>query len=204
MPEGISSGVRACLSNIQDQRTREWVWDGKSVVYIFHCPEWNQMIRLPLHEIKWYQVVKNSSFTTWPVIQWIVALYPVWPKTGITKIYLDRTLRRYYQQFRSIEERMHVEGEPDQPLVRGWGDPPIVVQVPVRLWCICECQTKNVRKRRDNYLFFKRYTTTLRQYVDANILLDDAETKCIMWQVLQGIRYLHSLDIAHCGLHLLS
>ncbi|KAJ7817085.1 kinase-like domain-containing protein [Mycena olivaceomarginata] len=46
------------------------------------------------------------------------------------------------------------------------------------------------------------YDRSLRQHVDTQILLRGAETKCIMWQLLKGLRYLHSLNICHCDLKL--
>ncbi|KAJ7794209.1 kinase-like domain-containing protein, partial [Mycena olivaceomarginata] len=49
-------------------------------------------------------------------------------------------------------------------------------------------------------LFFQLQHASLRQYIDSHILLHELEAKCIMWQILHGIRYLHSLDIAHCDL----
>ncbi|KAJ7805826.1 kinase-like domain-containing protein [Mycena olivaceomarginata] len=52
------------------------------------------------------------------------------------------------------------------------------------------------------FLFFEPYDVSLREYVGVHILLQESESKCIMWQILQGIQYLHSMNISHCDLKL--
>ncbi|KAJ7848754.1 kinase-like domain-containing protein [Mycena olivaceomarginata] len=52
------------------------------------------------------------------------------------------------------------------------------------------------------FLFFQRCDTDLRRYLEAHIRLDHSETKGIMWQILQGLNYLHSVGILHCDIKL--
>ncbi|KAK6987805.1 kinase-like domain-containing protein [Favolaschia claudopus] len=49
------------------------------------------------------------------------------------------------------------------------------------------------------YLFFPKYDTSLQDHLATQILLSDHAARRIVWQILDGIRYLHGLGISHRG-----
>ncbi|KAK7006623.1 kinase-like domain-containing protein [Favolaschia claudopus] len=47
------------------------------------------------------------------------------------------------------------------------------------------------------YLFFPKYDTSLQDYLAIQIFLPDHAARRIVWQILNGVRYLHGLGISH-------
>ncbi|KAJ7845547.1 kinase-like domain-containing protein [Mycena olivaceomarginata] len=112
---------------------------------------------------------------------------------GLSKVYLALDLHRSRELFFAISQILDRTHEQTVPQRARPSDGPQTTGFHMRF---------RFSSNYTIFLFFEPYDASLREYVGVHILLQESESKCIMWQILQGIQYLHSMNISHCDLKL--